>query len=392
MKIKLLLLAITAFGLTIKAQTLVNDTAIVSGDTIFCNGGNFNKSALAFNPDEQMYYSNNAGGTQPNEYFDIDGNFLGSAALTDWRGLWYNTDSNAIEGNAWGGNILMDTLTSTGAYSGHEALSFVSNMPHAQSVGVFDEVDNVIYYYYADSLYSISRVDGTVLPTIALTGTSNLNSVVNYSIIYTGVAQNEIGLYSNTNKELYLFDKATGEYSSTIAFQATTLGTSSDWNYAFTNDIFWLYNGGINDWVGYKIFSECLTNQTTINPEICDGETYTSPLGINYTTAQTFNEVFTTSEGCDSVVTINLTVNVCSGIDDIAFKNLNVYPNPSNGIINLNITEELSTIKLFDLTGKMVKTFDPSNRQLNITEFTTGIYFLEVANAESKSVVKIIKK
>lgn len=45
-----------------------------------------------------------------------------------------------------------------------------------------------------------------------------------------------------------------------------------------------------------------------------------------------------------------------------------------------------------DLTGKMIKVFNPKNKELNIPEFTTGIYFLEIANAEKKSVIKIIKR
>ncbi|MGB0886446.1 MAG: T9SS type A sorting domain-containing protein, partial [Chitinophagales bacterium] len=80
------------------------------------------------------------------------------------------------------------------------------------------------------------------------------------------------------------------------------------------------------------------------------------------------------------------------GINDLAFENISVYPNPTNGIINLNVSEELSTIKIMDLTGKTIKVFNAEAKQLDISNFTAGIYFLEIANAERKSVVKIVKQ
>lgn len=94
--------------------------------------------------------------------------------------------------------------------------------------------------------------------------------------------------------------------------------------------------------------------------------------------------------GCTSSSN-SIIIDTSTGINDIAFENLNIYPNPTNGIVNLEIKENLSSIKLFDLTGKVIKEFNATSRQLNISEFTSGIYFLEIANTESTSVVKIIK-
>lgn len=86
-----------------------------------------------------------------------------------------------------------------------------------------------------------------------------------------------------------------------------------------------------------------------------------------------------------------------NGISDLSFQNLSVYPNPTNDILNLEIEEDLipiaiGTIKLFDLTGKMIQTFNPENKQLDVSVLTKGVYFLEVANAEKRSVIKILKR
>ena len=96
--------------------------------------------------------------------------------------------------------------------------------------------------------------------------------------------------------------------------------------------------------------------------------------------------------GSKTITISNQSTNPGTGINDLSFENLNVFPNPTNGIINLNVSEKLSSIRIMDLTGKTMKVFKAEAKQLNISEFTTGIYFLEIANAERKSVVKIVKR
>ena len=113
------------------------------------------------------------------------------------------------------------------------------------------------------------------------------------------------------------------------------------------------------------------------------------------------NSSFTATTNGDYAIII--AANACSdtsdcvsistvGINDLAFENISVYPNPTNGIVNLNISETLSSIRIMDLTGKTIQVFNAESAKLDISNFTAGIYFLEIANAERKSVVKIVKK
>lgn len=59
-----------------------------------------------------------------------------------------------------------------------------------------------------------------------------------------------------------------------------------------------------------KITGGCSTSTSTINPAICQGASYTSPSG-NYTwnTSGTYMDTIPNTAGCDSVVTVNLTIN-----------------------------------------------------------------------------------
>jgi len=122
-----------------------------------------------------------------------------------------------------------------------------------------------------------------------------------------------------------------------------------------------------------------------------DGVAITGAMNDIYEVTEDGNYSCDASENGCTASSNTITISISTAIRNVTFENISVYPNPTNGNINLKINEELSSIRLFDLTGKVIKTFNLVNRQLNIAEFTKGIYFLEIANAESKSVVKVIK-
>ena len=50
---------------------------------------------------------------------------------------------------------------------------------------------------------------------------------------------------------------------------------------------------------------------STLDANICLGETYQLPDGTEVTTAGTYDSNLSTAEGCDSIVTVNLTVDFC---------------------------------------------------------------------------------
>jgi hypothetical protein len=97
------------------------------------------------------------------------------------------------------------------------------------------------------------------------------------------------------------------------------------------------------------------------------------------------------ASGITGTKTITIS-NQSVGINDLGFDDLSIYPNPTNNLLNINVVEGLSSIRIMGLTGKTIKVFNAEKRQLDISELTAGIYFLEIANAEKKSVMKIIKR
>lgn len=71
--------------------------------------------------------------------------------------------------------------------------------------------------------------------------------------------------------------------------------------------------------------------------------------------------------------------------------NYNIYPNPSNGIVYIEM-DEMRSIKVFDITGKVVVDVDinANNYQLNLENCPAGIYFIEINTKTNKVVKKLI--
>lgn len=65
-----------------------------------------------------------------------------------------------------------------------------------------------------------------------------------------------------------------------------------------------------------------------------------------------------------------------------SFNNIKIYPNPSNGIINISNLENTKSIKIFDVTGRLVYSKEGSIRNTEIINISTnkGLYFVEIIN------------
>ncbi|UPQ80646.1 S8 family serine peptidase [Flavobacterium azooxidireducens] len=72
-----------------------------------------------------------------------------------------------------------------------------------------------------------------------------------------------------------------------------------------------------------------------------------------------------------------------------------IYPNPSNGKVTVSWSENIeTTIDLFDLQGRIIlsKKINSSNIELDINQFSEGIYLISVRNEKVKTMKKIMLK
>ena len=99
--------------------------------------------------------------------------------------------------------------------------------------------------------------------------------------------------------------------------------------------------------------------------------------------------------GCDTLATMDVTINICTGINTSAdVSKFNMYPNPANNRLNLEGLENVKVISLLDVTGKVV--FNKANISENtltidLSNVGKGMYFIQLETEENISSYKIIK-
>ena len=70
--------------------------------------------------------------------------------------------------------------------------------------------------------------------------------------------------------------------------------------------------------------------------------------------------------------------------------NLHIYPNPSNGIVNIDVSSSF-IVTINDILGKVVSTEEiNSNTVFNLEHLDKGVYFVNVSNGLISNTTKVI--
>ena len=74
--------------------------------------------------------------------------------------------------------------------------------------------------------------------------------------------------------------------------------------------------------------------------------------------------------------------------------NINIFPNPTNGIINITLSDNSNITKynIYNVAGVLVKTGNIDNNQLDITSLNKGIYVIKLDNNSSTEFHKLVLK
>jgi hypothetical protein len=141
---------------------------------------------------------------------------------------------------------------------------------------------------------------------------------------------------------------------------------------------------------------------TAVNNPICVGETATlNALGaVNYqwsssnlllkapliTVSPQSTSIFTVTgtdnNGCSSKAVATVSVNLCTGIEETAADHqIKLYPNPSNGIINLEIVnEQEAIIVIYNAIGQIITSQKAELlNQIDLSPYSNGLYTVVVS-------------
>lgn len=201
--------------------------------------------------------------------------------------------------------------------------------------------------------------------------------------------QDNSGSLSSMTSPTFDLSKASG-LQITFHFYAMSMETGED---------FWVqYKNNSGHWVTIGRY----VSGTNFNNNTFYVSTVTVPNFV-HTTAGTFRIQCDAGDNTDQVYIDGVTItrlNVASMNESIidthvvqghevnptplnlvgAKKVLTVYPNPANDILNISFDGNIQSIRIFSLEGKEVKIHEmnESERNLDISQLTSGIYFLAV--------------
>ena len=128
-----------------------------------------------------------------------------------------------------------------------------------------------------------------------------------------------------------------------------------------------------------------------------------------YCTSGDYTQTLQTVHGCDSVVTLHLTITV--GLEDYNGFDFKVYPNPTNGVVNVQCTMNNvqlgdMEIHVVDMYGRLLNVVGANNHsplrtdthgssvqtQIDLSRYATGIYFIKaVADGKTVAVRKVVR-
>ena len=82
------------------------------------------------------------------------------------------------------------------------------------------------------------------------------------------------------------------------------------------------------------------------------------------------------------------------GTENISLVDIQIYPNPANDILNINLAEgfENSHTRVLNINGQELLTVDNSTSKLDVSELLSGIYFLEIKLENGQIATKKFQK
>ena len=81
---------------------------------------------------------------------------------------------------------------------------------------------------------------------------------------------------------------------------------------------------------------------------------------------------------------------VITDVQEVVERNVTVYPNPANDVLNIELGDNQSDVVIYNSIGQVVRHIEmmSGNVQINVADLNSGIYFVRV----NGNVTKIVKK
>jgi hypothetical protein len=116
--------------------------------------------------------------------------------------------------------------------------------------------------------------------------------------------------------------------------------------------------------------------------------------GIWYTQNGQYTQLILNAVGCDSIITINVSLNFTNTIE-LPVQSFSIFPNPASSVVNIKADATLlgKTYSIYDLAGKVVLRgkLNAENTSIEVQNLSGGIYLFSLGE-KIKQTFKVTKE
>ena len=260
---------------------------------------------------------------------------------------------------------------------------------------------------YTQNLQTVNGCDSIVTLTLAVNPveSTNLTAAICEGSTYTenGFNESETGIYTqnlqtvNGCDSIVTLTLAVNPVANTNLTAAICEGSTYTEN-GFNESETGIYTQNLQtvngcDSVVTLTLTVNPTYNITIDASINEGETYEEN-GFSESEAGTYVHTLQAENGCDSVITLNLTVNL-SLVDVVANAvEISLYPNPTRAYTTLKVEDlkEQTPVYLLDIQGRKLREYVLNAAQqtlkIDLGDLPKGVYTVILGNTTKKLIVE----
>lgn len=168
------------------------------------------------------------------------------------------------------------------------------------------------------------------------------------------------------------------------------------------------YNNSSNDKLQVMVSTNCGSNWTTVfnkaGANLATGENTTTNYVADEYVTQTVDLsqfagqekvivkfVFTSNYG-NNIWIDNVNITATADIEETEESSLAIFPNPAKEVLNISCEKVINQIDLYDVNGKLVKSYTNVGNTINVKDLPAGVYMLNATTEEGVIVKKIVKE
>jgi hypothetical protein len=374
----------------------------------------------------------------------VANNFFDNGSVSWSISIWYNLDQLPNPNNGNSSHTLFNTSPHNGLglgmnwgssskYSlflgeGTPANSWntsIFNVQSSQNVTI-NSWHNVvlvksgnIFSLYIDGVFDTNWTSGTTISSyLYQMYFGSTDPVASAEVIIGDI--DDIGIWNRALTECEIQDLYNAQLNSSTSIQAGTdvsICEGNDLIFNGSGGSNYTWNNGVQNGMAYTpsisqeyivigqdanncygtdtIYVELIPNTTATQTETAL-DSYTWPINSQtYTQSGTYTAVIPNAAGCDSTITLDLSLDF-TGIEDNSQSALfSVFPNPAQSLINIKVDSKLigSVYTIYDNTGRAVLSgkLNSKDTTIELNNLSGGIYMLSVGE-NMKQTFKVIKE